>query len=97
VIGETTVIGERVTIYQGVTLGALNFPKDKGGEIVRGQKRHPTLGNDIVIYANATLLGARTTIGNNCVVGAGVTISKSIPANTLVVHEQAKLIHRARD
>ncbi len=71
VIGETTHIGEGVKIYQGVTLGALSFPRDeKTGEILRGIKRHPTIEDEVVIYANATILGGKTVIGHHSVVGS---------------------------
>src|SRR5690606_21865289 len=63
VIGETCEIGTGVKLYQGVTLGALSFPKDTDGELVRGTKRHPTLEDDVVVYANATILGGETVIG----------------------------------
>ena len=63
VIGETAEIGDDCTIYQGVTLGALSFPTDEDGQLVRGQKRHPTLEDGVVVYANATILGGRTVVG----------------------------------
>jgi serine O-acetyltransferase len=62
VIGETCVIGSGVRVYQGVTLGALSFQKDAEGELVRGTKRHPTLENEVIVYANATVLGGNTTV-----------------------------------
>ena len=62
VIGETCDIGTNVKLYQGVTLGALSFPRDAAGNIIRGMKRHPTLQNDVVVYANATILGGETVI-----------------------------------
>src|SRR5262249_15261021 len=63
VIGETAVIGQNVKIYQGVTLGALSFPKDERGRLIRGHKRHPTVGNNVTIYANAIVLGGNTELG----------------------------------
>jgi len=84
VIGETCEIGAGVKIYQGVTLGALSFAKDGEGNLVRGTKRHPTLENGVVIYANATILGGTTVIGANSVVGANVWLTKSVPTNTMV-------------
>lgn len=96
VIGETTVIGDCVTVYQGVTLGARNFPKDAGGRPIRGTQRHPRLGDDIVIYANATLLGGEAVIGDRCVIGAGVTLDAPVPPDTLVVQEAPTLLHRKR-
>jgi serine O-acetyltransferase len=78
VIGETTDIGDNVKIYQGVTLGALSFPKDERGRIIRGYKRHPTVGNNVTIYANATILGGETVIGDGAVIGGGVFLTKSV-------------------
>ena len=74
VVGETTVIGDRVKLYQGVTLGAKSFALDENGNPVKGLKRHPNIGNNVVIYAGATILGGTTYIGDNCVIGAGSTI-----------------------
>jgi len=94
VIGATCDIGSRVTIYQGVTLGALNFAKDEDGNLVRGSKRHPTLEDDVVVYANATVLGGETTVGANCVVGASVSLTRSIPPYTVVTIEKPQLRFR---
>ncbi|MDQ1280482.1 MAG: Serine O-acetyltransferase [Thermoproteota archaeon] len=80
VIGETTEIGENVKLYQGVTLGALSFPKDERGRIIKGRKRHPTIGNNVIIYSGATILGGKTVIGDDAVVGGNVWITSSIPA-----------------
>lgn len=85
VIGETTVIGDNVTLYQGVTLGALNFPKDKEGKIIRNAKRHPTIGHSTVIYAGATILGGETVIGEHSVIGGNVWLTESVPPNSRVV------------
>ncbi len=82
VIGETTVIGERVKLYQGVTLGAKSFALDENGNPVKGGKRHPNIGNNVVIYANATILGGETTIGSGSIIAANAWINRSIPANT---------------
>ncbi|NMP21763.1 serine acetyltransferase [Sulfobacillus sp. DSM 109850] len=79
VIGETTEIGDRVTLYQGVTLGALNFPHDQTGRIIRGHKRHPTIENDVVIYSEATILGGDTVIGHHSVIGGNVWLTESVP------------------
>lgn len=84
VVGETTEIGDRVKLYQGVTLGALSFPKDERGDLVRGHKRHPTIHDDVVIYANATVLGGNTIIGKGSVIGGGVFLTKSVPAGHMV-------------
>lgn len=94
VIGGTCEIAENVKLYQGVTLGALSFPKDADGKLIRGQKRHPTLEQGVVVYANATILGGETTIGENSVIGASVSLMKSIPANTVVTVEKPKLRFR---
>src|SRR4030067_776387 len=75
VIGETSEIGDNVKIYQGVTLGALSFPKDEKGALIRGTKRHPTIGNNVVIYSGATLLGADAVVGDNVVIGGNVWIT----------------------
>lgn len=94
VIGETTVIHSNVKIYQGVTLGALSFPKDETGAIIRGTKRHPTIESGVVIYANATILGGDTVIGAGSVIGASASISKSVQANTMVTVEKPTLRFR---
>jgi len=78
VIGETAEIGENVKLYQGVTLGALSFPKDEKGNIIKGRKRHPTIGNNVVIYSGATLLGAEAVIGDNVVIGGNVCVTGPI-------------------
>ena len=94
VIGETCEIADHVTIYQGVTLGALNFEKDESGHLVRGTKRHPTIESGVVIYANATVLGGQTIVGANSVIGAGVSLTKSVPPNTVVTLEKPVLRFR---
>jgi len=91
VIGETCEIGAGVKIYQGVTLGAVSFAKDGDGNLVRGTKRHPTLENGVVIYANATILGGMTVIGASSVIGASVWLTKSVPPNTMVTIETPML------
>lgn len=78
VIGETTTIGNRVKIYQGVTLGAKSFELDEDGNPVKGIKRHPDIGNNVVIYAGATILGGKTKIGDNCVIGGNVWLTRSV-------------------
>jgi serine O-acetyltransferase len=82
--GDTTEIGANVKMYQGVTLGALSFPKDEEGHIIKGRKRHPTIGNNVVIYSGATLLGADAIIGDNVVIGGNVWITQPVPSNTRI-------------
>jgi serine O-acetyltransferase len=91
VIGETTEIGNHVKIYQGVTLGALSFPTDGDGNLLRGHKRHPTIEDRVVIYASATILGGRTVIGHDSVVGSSVWLTKSVEPHTTVVLEAPRL------
>ena len=85
VIGETTVIGKNVRMYQGATLGALSFPTDEHGNIMRGKKRHPTIEDNVTIYAGATILGGNTVIGENSIVGGNVWLTSSVPPNTKVI------------
>jgi serine O-acetyltransferase len=84
VIGETTQIGDRVKIYQGVTLGAKSFPLDENGLPIKHIKRHPTVESDVVIYANATILGGDTVIGCGSTIGANVFLNESVPRNSVV-------------
>jgi len=91
VVGETTEIGDWVKLYQGVTLGALSFPTDAEGNLVRGQKRHPTIEDRVVIYANATVLGGETTIGHDSVIGSSVWITRSVEPHTTVMLEKPNL------
>lgn len=86
VIGETTVIGKRVKLYQHVTLGAKSFQVGEDGTLVKNLKRHPNIGDDVVIYAGATVLGGDTFIGNNCVIGSSVWITKSVPKGETVLN-----------
>lgn len=85
VIGETTVIGRNVKLYQGVTLGAKSFELDEHGNPVKGIKRHPDIGNHVVVYAGATILGGMTHIGDNCVIGGNVWLTHSIEAGRTVL------------
>jgi len=94
VIGETTEIADHVKIYQGVTLGALSFPKDSQGNLIRNRKRHPTIEENVVIYSNASILGGETVVGKNSIIGAGVTLTRSVPANTVVTIEKPSLRFR---
>lgn len=87
VIGETTVIGDNVKMYQGVTLGALSFPKDANGNIIRGKKRHPTIENNVTLYAGATILGGETVIGEGAVIGGNVWITESVPPGCKVINK----------
>lgn len=87
VIGETAKIGSNVKIYQGVTLGALSVSKKKAKE-----KRHPTIEDDVIIYANATILGGNTTIGKGAIIGGNVWITESIPAQSLVYHKSEIIV-----
>jgi len=91
VIGATTEIAAGVKLYQGVTLGALSFAKDGDGNLVRNSKRHPTIEENVVIYANATVLGGTTTIGRNSVIGAGASVYETVPPNTVVTLEKPTL------
>ena len=86
VIGETTVIGDHVKLYQGVTLGARSFELDASGNPVKGIKRHPNIGNHVVIYANATILGGDVTVGDNSVIGGSVWLTHSVPAGTTLYY-----------
>jgi len=91
VIGETCEIGAGVKLYQGVTLGALSFPRDAQGNIVRGKKRHPTLQDEVVVYANATILGGDTIIGHHSVIGSNVWLTQSVEPYTSVLLEKPQL------
>lgn len=88
VIGETTVIGNRVKLYQGVTLGALST---RGGQKLRGKRRHPTIEDDVTIYAGASVLGGDTVIGQGSVIGSNVFITKSVPPCTTVTIKSQEL------
>lgn len=88
VIGETTTIGDRVKIYQGVTLGAKSFKVDENGNPVKDIKRHPDIGNNVVIYANATILGGDTKIGDNCVIGGNTWLTKSVESGKVVYYNE---------
>ena len=95
VIGETTEIGDHVKIYQGVTLGALSFPKNPDGSVVKGGKRHPTVKDRVTIYSGATILGGQTVIGEGSIIGANTWITYSVPAWTRV-EIQEQQIFRSR-
>ena len=88
VVGETTVIGKNVKLYQGVTLGALSFDKDPvTGALVKGVKRHPNVEDNVVIYAGATILGGKTTIGHDSEIGGNVWLKDSVPPNSRVYNK----------
>lgn len=89
VIGETTVIGDNVKIYQGVTLGALST---RSGQQLAGVKRHPTIGNNVTIYSNSTVLGGETVIGDNAIIAGNTFITESIPADTKVSSKNPELV-----
>jgi serine O-acetyltransferase len=92
VVGETAVIGDDVKLYQGVTLGAMSVAKSAAGT-----KRHPTIGNRVVIYANATVLGGDTVVGDDSVVGGNVFLTSSVPAGSIVYQTSQYRVRRARD
>jgi serine O-acetyltransferase len=92
VIGETAVIGDEVKLYQGVTLGALSVAKSAAGT-----KRHPTIGDRVVIYANATVLGGDTVVGHDSLVGGNVWLTHSVPPHSLVYHSSQVQVRRATD
>ncbi len=89
VIGETAEIGDRVTLYQGVTLGARSFTLDAEGQLVKGEPRHPIVEDDVVVYANASILG-RVTIGRGSVVGGNVWLTRSLPPGTRLYQAAAQ-------
>lgn len=92
VIGETTVIGNNVRIYQGVTLGALSLPRD-AGEKLRNQKRHPTIEDDVIIYSNTTILGGDTVIGTGSIIGGNIWLTESVESGTKVLLKRPELIY----
>jgi serine O-acetyltransferase len=89
VIGQTAIIGERVRLYQAVTLGAKRFPTDENGVLIKGNARHPIVEDDVVIYAGATILG-RITIGKGSSIGGNVWLTKSVPPNSNITQAQAR-------
>jgi serine O-acetyltransferase len=96
VVGETCVIGDRVRLYQGVTLGALSLPKGAGKKL-RDTKRHPTIEDDVIIYANATILGGDTVVGARSIVGGNVWLTRSIGPDTKVLLKPPELIYIGKD
>ena len=97
VIGETTDIGDGVKLYQGVTLGALSFPRDASGQIIRGKKRHPTVESGSTLYANATVLGGHTVVGADSVIGGSVFLTRSVPPRSRVSLKEPELRVATRD
>ncbi len=93
VIGETTIIGKNVRLYQGVTLGALSLPKD-AVESLRHKKRHPTLEDDVIVYSNTTILGGDTIIGAGSVIGGNIWLTESVSTGTKVLLKKPELIYR---
>ncbi len=93
VIGETTEIGKRVKVYQGVTLGALST---RGGQTLRGAKRHPTLEDDVTVYSGASILGGETVIGTGATINGNVFVTQSVPAHTRVSMKNPELQYRNR-
>ncbi|KPK42698.1 MAG: serine acetyltransferase [Planctomycetes bacterium SM23_25] len=92
VIGETTEIGNDVRIYQGVTLGAMSFPKDETGQLIRGKKRHPTIEDGVTIYSGATLLGGETVVGRGSTIGGNVWLTTSVPPHSIIMIEEPALV-----
>ncbi|NUP11788.1 MAG: serine acetyltransferase [Polyangiaceae bacterium] len=91
VVGETSHIGANVKLYQGVTLGALSHPKDENGRVIRATKRHPTVEDNVTIYANATVLGGTTTLGERTIVGGSVFLTRTVPPGSRVALKPPEL------
>jgi serine O-acetyltransferase len=89
VIGETSIVGDDVKLYQGVTLGAASVAKDAAGT-----KRHPTIGRRVVVYANATVLGGGTEVGDDSIIGGNVWLTRSVPPGSIVTHEPSVRVRR---
>ena len=96
VVGETAVVGNHVKFYQGVTLGALYFPRDEQGIMVRQTKRHPTVEDYCVLYANATVLGGDTTIGHHSAIGSNAWVTESVPPYTKVLYQHDHVVRTKR-
>lgn len=88
VIGETSTIGEHVKIYQNVTIGAKSFAANPDGSLVKGIKRHPDIGSNVIIYAGATILGGDTRIGNNCIIGGNVWLTHSVEDHRVILNDK---------
>ncbi|MGL5262195.1 MAG: serine O-acetyltransferase, partial [Bacteroides sp.] len=89
VIGATTIIGNHVKLYQGVTLGAKSFPLDENGQPIKGIDRHPIIKDNVIIYSNATILG-RITIGENAVIGGNIWVTEPVAPNARIVQRKAR-------
>ena len=89
VIGATTIIGNHVKLYQGVTLGAKSFPLDENGQPIKGIKRHPIIEDNVIIYSNATILG-RITIGKNAIIGGNIWVTENVAPKTRIVERKAR-------
>ena len=94
VIGETTVIGTQVKLYQGVTLGALSTRK---GQLLKGTKRHPTIRDRVTVYSGASILGGETVIGDDCIIGSNAFVTGSVPPRTRVMNASCELSFRKMD
>jgi serine O-acetyltransferase len=94
VIGETSVIGEFVRVYQGVTLGALSLPMEEKGDTLRKMKRHPTIEDHVTIYAGATILGGETVVGAGSIIGGNVWLTRSVPPGVTVMIEAPQLKYK---
>ena len=91
VVGETTTIGRHVKLYQGVTLGAISHPRDEWGRVIRGAKRHPTVEDEVTVYANSTVLGGETVLGRSSVIGGSVFLTRSVPQGSTVAVKPPEL------
>ena len=96
VIGETATIGAHVKLYGGVTLGAKSFEVDDHGQLIKGVKRHPDLGDHVIVYAHATILGGDTLIGARSIIGSNVWLMKSIPADSVALFKGDSVVVRSR-
>lgn len=93
VVGETATVGDHVKIYQGVTLGALYFPRDESGSMLRKTKRHPTVEDYVVLYAHATVLGGDTVIGHHSVIGSNAWVTESVPPYSKALYQAETVVH----
>jgi len=96
VVGETSRIGARVKLYQGVTLGAISIPRDERGRVIRDTRRHPTVEDGVTIYANATVLGGETVVGADSVIGGSVFVTESVPGSTRVAVRPPEMTLRSK-